>query len=310
MTTDPHVFDVVAIGGAAIDRKYRLAAPAVLGTSNPAIGSATAGGVARNVAVTLAELGVRVAFASAIGADEAGARLRAGLEAAGVGTSVLLTPEGARTAEYVAILDGAGDLVMGIADMSVLDAHLDVVIDAAWPLATRASWLFADCNMPRATFERFLARRRGERVRLAVDAVSVAKAARLPDDLTGVDVLFLTLAEARAALDRPGLDAPTAAAALGSRGAAAVIVTLGAEGFVLAERAQPPRAVPALLTSVVDVTGAGDSFIAATLWRLVRGDTLATAAMAGRKAAALTIATAESTRARLRDLIEGETADD
>ncbi len=50
----PHV---VCVGGAVVDLLLRLQATAVLGSSNPADGLSTAGGVARNVAENLVRLG-------------------------------------------------------------------------------------------------------------------------------------------------------------------------------------------------------------------------------------------------------------
>ncbi len=74
-----------------------------------------------------------------------------------------------------------------------------------------------------------IARRYEHRPLLAIDAVSTAKALRLPRDLTGVDVLFANEDEARAMLGADsGAGAPELARALHERGAAAVVLTRGA----------------------------------------------------------------------------------
>ena len=65
--TDP--VTVICIGGAAVDRKYRAAERLIPETSNPARGVTAFGGVARNVAENLANLGVPVAIVSAVGDD-------------------------------------------------------------------------------------------------------------------------------------------------------------------------------------------------------------------------------------------------
>ncbi len=54
--------DCLCIGGAAVDRSFRLVGPAVLGTSNIASSDSGLGGVARNVAESLARLGARTAL--------------------------------------------------------------------------------------------------------------------------------------------------------------------------------------------------------------------------------------------------------
>ena len=55
---------LTCVGGAVVDRKYHLLRPAVAGTSNPARAVTGFGGVARNVAETLARLGVAVSLVS------------------------------------------------------------------------------------------------------------------------------------------------------------------------------------------------------------------------------------------------------
>jgi pseudouridine kinase len=297
-------FDVVCIGGATLDRKYRVSDPPRLGSSNPATALTSFGGVAHNVAVTLADLGLKVALASALGADEPGRGFFAEMVRLGIDPTALVVSPEARTAEYVAVLDPDGDLVIGLADMSVLDTHLDEVIDRAWPLAREARWVFADCNMPRATFETFLRRRHDMPFRLVVNTVSIAKATRLPSDLTGIDLLVTAEDEAKAVLNSPDGAPIGLAHALRARGARAVIVTSGAAGLTGVDDAGSGFEHAARPTNVVDVTGAGDALIAATLWRLVAGDDLATATAVGRDAAALTIETDQSARHGLRAMLQ------
>jgi pseudouridine kinase len=66
-------------------------------------------------------------------------------------------------------------------------------------------------------------------------------------------------------------------------------------GAIVAD-ADAVRAVPAVPADVVDVTGAGDSLVAATLSRLVAGAALEDAVRAGTRAAALTVASTFSVR--------------
>ena len=67
--------DILCIGGAVLDRKFRLDGPWLPGTSNPARSSRSFGGVARNICENLARLGVATALVTRVGADEAGAGL-------------------------------------------------------------------------------------------------------------------------------------------------------------------------------------------------------------------------------------------
>lgn len=308
---------IVCFGGAAIDRGYRLARPAVAGTSNPAaIVAFGHGGVARNVAETLARLGLATELVTAVGDDSAGREVLAMLETLGIETEAGRIVHAAATAHYLAITDPDGDLVIGIAAMDVLDTLDADLVGLAAPRLARADWVFAECNGTGGALAELAALRRRSPFRLAVDAVSTAKALRLPDDLAGVDVLFLNLDEASAALGEPvparARDAETAcrlARSLRERGAAAVVLTRGADGAVVSMGDERPIVLPASPATVVDVTGAGDALVAGTLSRLAYGAGLAEAVRFGGALAALTLETPSSVRTDLGNagLIEAVT---
>lgn len=288
---------IACLGGAALDRTYRTTAPARAGTSNPAAAGTSFGGVARNVAETLARLGDDVALLSRVGADAAGADLAAALAALGVDVAGLETVSGAATAEYVAVLDADGSLVVGLAAMDVL-AGLDAgFVARAAPRLAAAGLVFADANCAPDALAALVTRARGAPWRLALDAVSTPKAARLPADLAGVAVLFCARDEAEA-LVGDGYPPETLAAALVARGAAAAVVTLGAQGLVHADAAGVRRR-PAPPAEVLDVTGAGDALIAGALHALAAGAPLALALDAGEALAGLTIAGPGAVRADL-----------
>ena len=282
-----------------LDRKLHLLAPAVPGTSNPARGSTAAGGVARNVAENLALLGQPVALVAAVGDDDAGARLRGRLASLGVDVTAVRVAPGTPTAEYTAVLDPRGQLVLGVADMAVLDLVSVPDVDAAWP---ERGWVFADCNLAPEVLAHVLRRGLDEaQVRVAVDAVSTPKVTRLPADLTGLDLLFCNQDEARAVLAAgpvPGGARPVDAAlarGLRAAGAGRVVLTRGAQGVLLADD-RGEREIAAVPARVVDVTGAGDALVAGTLSGLLDGQVLDGAVALGTLVAALTVASGHSVR--------------
>ena len=83
MTTRP----VVCIGAAIIDDSFFCLDTPVQGTSNPATHFRSAGGVARNVAHHLAQLGNSVELIAHLGDDSAGKWLKEQCSAAGIGLS-------------------------------------------------------------------------------------------------------------------------------------------------------------------------------------------------------------------------------
>jgi len=292
---------IVCIGGAVLDRKYHAARPLIFETSNPVSGHRSFGGVARNVAENLARLGVDTGFVSIIGDDDTGRSLLRHLRDLGADVSqVVSTPE-RPTAEYAAILGVESELVLGVADMAVFDLFSPDHLDRLWPHLASAAWVFLDCNMPAQTVEALLARKQGARFKLAVDTVSTPKAARLPKDLSGVDLLFTNYDEANTMLGLAGaarLRPKQAAEALRAAGAGEVIVTMGAQGYAVANAAGT-EVMAAVAADPIDITGAGDAMIAGTLYRLLAGEPLSQAARTG---ALLATLTTESNASVLPDL--------
>lgn len=285
---------VAVFGGAVFDRKYHARAPLVAGTSNPVDGGHSHGGVARNVAENLARLGVRVAFSSIVGNDETGAALLKHLTALGVNIDGVARAGERQTAEYAAILDTNNDLALGIADMAIFDLYSLADLDHAWAGIEQAAWVFADCNLPRAVLGALLDRSRAAGKQIAVNTVSAPKAVKLKGLLDRIDLLFTNRHEAFALLGEAfDADAQAATRALRDAGIAAAIVTDGAAGYVILKGGAVSRhaAAPAM---PVDITGAGDSFVAGVLCRLLAGDGLAQAARAGALLAARTTETEAS----------------
>ncbi|SDR46434.1 pseudouridine kinase [Rhizobiales bacterium GAS191] len=279
---------IVCLGGATVDRKYYTARPLIPETSNPVEGHRSYGGVARNVAENLARLGVDVSLISILGDDEAGNAVLRHLHDLGVDASRVVTTREKPTAEYVAVLGPDRGLVLGLADMDIFGLLTTAHIERAWPHLASASWVLADCNMPGDVLAHLVRRRQGARFKLALDAVSTPKVRRLPQDLTGIDLLFLNKDEADAYLEDATLTPAEAAKALRARGAREVVLTLGARGAVVAAGHGAVETLAAVPAHPVDVTGAGDAMISGTLYRLLAGETLAGAVRVGALLAAMT----------------------
>jgi pseudouridine kinase len=259
-----HITPVVCVGALHIDAKARVAGRVLPGTSNPAVVTRTPGGVACNVARTLARLGVPVSIVSVVGDDEIGRGLLARIAAEGVGIDDVVVLSDAATAGYTAVLDGGGALALGIADMAIYD-HLDagVIAPAVARHGESVLWC-ADAN-PAPDGLGVLA---GVVRSLYLDPVSVAKAPRLLPLLAGAAAVFPDAAEAEA-LTGTG-DPEAAVRSLLASGVARVVVTLGPAG-VLDSEGMVRR--PAIASGpVADVTGAGDSLLAGFLAAVARGE--------------------------------------
>ncbi|HEX5630507.1 MAG TPA: PfkB family carbohydrate kinase, partial [Acidimicrobiia bacterium] len=113
------VAPVVCVGALHLDAKARVIGSLVSGTSNPAAVTRSPGGVAANIARSLARLEVPVALVSVVGDDDIGHRLLGRLAAEGVDVDGVVVTSAAITATYTAVLQGSGELAFGIADMGI-----------------------------------------------------------------------------------------------------------------------------------------------------------------------------------------------
>ena len=284
---------IVCVGAANLDRKLRAEGTLVMGTSNPASGVESFGGVARNIAENLARMGATVSLITAVGNDSSGRALLAHAESVGIDVRGCLRLDDAGSGTYTAVLDRDGQMVVALADMALYDRITPAFLDTRQQQRAGASLIVADLNLSMeaiATLQRDAAR---DSVSLILVAVSEPKMNRLPASLLGVRLLILNEGElaARAGRALHG-DAELAAACreLQAQGAGDVVVTLGARGVLFtvpgggAERLDAPPA------EVVDVTGAGDAFAAAVVLSLHSGGAdLALACRRGLQLSAMTV---------------------
>lgn len=284
----------VCIGGACVDRKYAPADHPRLRTSNPASARRSFGGVARNVAENLSRLSVPVSLLSVLGNDENGDALLRHAQQSGIATALLERTSGCPTSEYAAVLDERGDLYIGVSDMSAAALITPALLERHRHSLAQAQWLFADCNLSPEALHYCMSCCSQAGPKLAVDVVSEAKVRRLPRDLHGISLLIMNDGEARSYLES---DAPAdqCAQLLHERGAAAAVVTRGAQGLVLADP-QGIAELPAQHATCIDATGAGDALAAGMLYALIRGRDVREAVKTGMRCAALTVASAASVR--------------
>jgi ribokinase len=245
------------------------------------------GGKGSNAAVAAARQGARVALIARIGQDDFGRMGLALWQAEGIDSCHVVQAEGESSgvAQILVYEDGDNSIAVCPGAGAGLSAqHADAARSAL--LACRV--VMASCEVPLAATERAfqIAREAG-----ALTLLNPAPARPLPDALIALtDLLTPNESEVRL-LAGMAADAPvqSAAQALLARGAAAVLVTLGAEGCVLYRTGEAPVSLSGRRMVVADTIGAGDTFTGALAAALARGENLPQAMVCANAAAALSV---------------------
>ncbi|TDB84673.1 ribokinase [Actinomadura sp. 7K534] len=243
------------------------------------------GGKGANQAVAAARLGGRVGIVGRIGDDGHGELLRGALAADGVDLAHLTVTEGAPSGVALITIgpDGDNSIIVSPGANARL-APEDIA--AAGDMIGRASVVSFQLEVPLPAVEAAAraAAEAGARV-----VLNLSPPAPVPDELLGrCDPLVVNEHEAAYLLGGARESAAETAAALVRSGARSVVVTLGAEGVVVAD-GEGTAAVPSPKAEAVDTTGAGDAFTAALCLRLARGDSLRDAARYATRAGAAAV---------------------
>jgi pseudouridine kinase len=287
-----------------VDTLARISGEAVPGSSNPGTTCTGHGGVGRNVAENLARLGSPVRMVGIVGQDHHGAELVRHLTGLGVDVD-RVRRAATRTGTYTAVLDRDGGLLIGVADMAATDDLGPEHVDAA--ALHDASWLVLDGNLRTDTVAHCLALATTVGVPVVLDPVGVAKAARL-GPLPGLHTFTPNRDELRAWARTDDLDAARQQAH--DQGISVVWLRDGAEGSTLHRADGTATRLHLPPAPVVDVTGAGDSMLAAYVHRLRAGDPVADAGWFATAAAWLTVGSPSAVRPDLTEDLVRDTLED
>jgi pseudouridine kinase len=288
---------IACIGAAHLDSKATLRAKVDYRTTNEARIHSSDGGVARNIAETIARLGGTVRLVSVVGTDDAGEGVIARVAAHGVDVGLVTRVPNLPTASYSAILDKGGGLILAIADMAIYDQWTPAQLAPLLPELTQQGIWVVDTNLPADTL-RWLFDHKPASTALVVDGVSNEKTLRIATLLDRIDLLFCNRDQASTLAGRSlssAADVMRLGHQLAGAGVGAAIATWGKAGLYLLDR-RGAHFMPAPRAEAVDVTGAGDSLIATTVTRMSMGDPLETAIRLGQAAAALTVEVTDSVR--------------
>jgi len=282
----PHI---VVVGSSNMDLVVKTARIPVLGET--ILGGdflMVPGGKGANQAVAAAKLGAHVHFVARLGDDLFGRKSLANFEQEGVDTTHVTLSEGVASGVALITVDAEGNNVIVVAPgaNSVLSAE---DVERAAGEIRGAGAVVAQLEVPVETVQHAVQLAQKADVPFILDP---APACPLPAELLGrVAVLTPNETEARILTGVEVCDESSARAAaerLLASGVKAVVVTMGATGFLWAD-AEAMAFVSAPKVNAVDATAAGDAFTGSLAVGLAQGQSLREAATFAARAAALSV---------------------
>jgi ribokinase len=253
------------------------------------------GGKGGNQALAAEGQGVPTAMVGAVGDDDFGAALLAGLDRGGVDRSAVATLSGVGSGMSVAIFDAEGDYGAVIVSGTNLAISATQARDE---LLRTAKVLILQNEIPEEVNEDVARRARAFGVKTVLNA---APARAFETALPGyVDILVVNAIEAEMLGSAPVnslADAAEAAEHLTSR-FGAVVVTAGGDGVAFQDEAGAKISLPGVPVKVQSTHGAGDMFVGTLAARLAMGNDVRTALSVANQQAAKLVSTPECERGR------------
>ncbi|MGL4307834.1 carbohydrate kinase family protein [Cetobacterium sp. SF1] len=220
------------------------------------------GGVARNIAENMARVGINTQFISILGDDEMGKSIMRHSDKIGYDMSNSLVVEDGSTPTYMAILDENGEMVSAVADMKTIDALTKEFIDSKKNIIEHALYTFVDTDDPE-NLEHLLSNYY-TKTKFVLDPVSTAKAKGVKHLLKYFHTIKPNRYEAEV-LSGINIKTEEDLHKVGeyflSLGIKNIFISLDGEGVYYTDGNIRGK-LKANNVKVVNVTGAGDSFVA------------------------------------------------
>lgn len=283
---------IYCIGGIAIDRKLKSVHKLQLGTSNLVSSFSTIGGVAHNVAKNLRQLTDQIHLQSVVGHDSEGLQILSYLKNQNIYINDMLMLENESTARYDVILDREGELYLALADMDIFDRVPHVSFTKCWDAWCEQDIIFLDTNLPAMLLEYAIQKSKEKNNILCIDPVSVSKTKKLPACLENVFLIKPDCLEAECLTNikiNSIADCIHAGKLILDKGAQNCVISLGKAGYVIINESMQTHFSVNAVNPIVDVSGAGDAFIAGIIYELKHGSDIAKACQTGAIAAAMTL---------------------
>ncbi|MBU9711147.1 carbohydrate kinase [Evansella tamaricis] len=294
---------ILCIGGGNVDRKARVNGEFLWYDSNPVNVTESVGGVARNIAENLGRLGLKTSLLTAVGLDKMGEQVLDSVTPyVDISPSIQLK---GTTGTYTAVLGDTGEMLFALANMEIYDnLSLDDLTEK-WNHIRSAEILVMDLNFPKEVISSIILNRQKDHLLTAIVPVSAKKMNRMPDDLTGVDYIICNQEELASLIKQfridPNLSTEEAMKEITLLGVNNIIITHGRKGVSYYSINGEIGTTSSFSSTVKDVTGAGDAFVAGLLYGVFSGENIEKSCQYGLACAALTVETDKSVNETLSE---------
>jgi len=220
------------------------------------------GGVSRNIAENMARVGVNTKYISIIGDDETGRAMLEHSQVVGYDMSDSLILKNGRTPTYMAILNEEGELESAVVDIESANKLDEEFIDSKAELIENATYTFLDTDFPEKL--EYILKRFYGKTKFILDPISSARAEKVKHLIKFFHTVKPNRAEAEVLLDmkiKTDEDLKLAAKKFLDMGVENVFISLDADGIFYASSEEMGK-IKACDVEVLNVTGAGDSFVA------------------------------------------------
>lgn len=291
---------IVVVGSVFVDIKGYPSRTYIPGGRNAGKVRYVHGGVSRNIAEDLGNLGLDPVFLSLVEPNGAGEDVLLRLREHGVDTRLIRKiPEGMGT--WLAVFDNNNDVCASISHRPDLTPLLCVLQEHGNELFSKADSVLLELDLDEPVVEEIyrLKAKYGTKVYAAVSNINIALDRRA--FLLQTDCFICNRQEAGVLFsvgfgkENPAVLAKQLSERVIGAEIPSMVVTLGADGAVWADRYGHYGACAAQQVPVADTTGAGDAFFAGVAAGLTYGKTLPEACCIGVRLASSVICSLENT---------------
>ena len=165
--------------------------------------SYAADGMARRVVEHLVQLGSQTSLIGWIGDDYKGEWLLEDARKAGIETDQCVILKQMQSGSRTRVIERSGKRLMTLNDMDIYNHVTFGHLKSRWPHIANSRLVFMDSDLPEEAISYIIRNCRDEKIDLFLSPSSISKTRRLPYELHGIRLLFLTLAQLEELIAEP-----------------------------------------------------------------------------------------------------------